>query len=443
MVIIVEGDALPYEETIQYLYNLQLHGVQPGLERIRLLLSLLGNPQTRFPSVHIGGTNGKGSTCAMTASILQQAGYRVGLYTSPHLIDFSERITINGIPIPKESVVRGTDRLKGIIHKAEIRITFFELITALAFCYFAEAAVDIAVIEVGLGGRFDATNVLTPCVTAITQIDLDHERYLGTTVLNIANEKAGIIKEGTPVVTGAKQTEVLARFQAVADAHNAPLFQLGRDMTVLGEDPDAFLYRGLSERTVHCPLLGKHQMDNAGIALKIIETLQPMHRLTQRPFPVSENDIMEGMRRVQWQGRLQVIQSHPMILLDGAHNPSAANVLVGYLQDVDPYRSGRHIIIAGILQEKNLQEILSLITVWADEIVLTRPDISRAADPADLLALVKRPIVKTVQKTIAQAISSVEARMQSNDTLVITGSLYTVGEALAYFKGVALSPIRG
>jgi len=431
---------LHYEETIRYLYHLQFHGIQPGLDRTRLLLSLMGNPHSRFPSIHIGGTNGKGSTSAMVASILQQGGYRVGLYTSPHLIDFSERITINNIPIPTEEVIRLTDRLTSAVNTEKMQVTFFEFITAMAFCYFADR-VDIAVIEVGLGGRFDATNVLMPLITAITQIGFDHEQYLGTTILEIAKEKAGIIKEGTPIITGAKQMEVLALFEQIAGAQHAPLFQLRRDMTVLKHGPDLLRYHGISERIIPCPLLGKHQMDNAGVALRIIEAMQPSQCRT--PFPVSENDIVEGMRQVKWPGRLQVIQADPMVLLDGAHNPSGASALADYLQEVDPSRFGRHFMIIGILREKNVREILSRITLWADEIVFSRPDIARAADPADLLALVERPILKTVQGTIVQAIAYAEARMKPEDTLVITGSLYTVSEALAYFKGVALSPVRG
>jgi dihydrofolate synthase/folylpolyglutamate synthase len=185
-------------------------------------------------------------------------------------------------------------------------------------------------------------------------------------------------------------------------------------------------------------------MDNAGVALRIIEALQPAHcAATIDPFPISENDILEGMRRVKWPGRLQMIQTDPMILLDGAHNQAGAHALANYLQGVDPSRLGKHFVMIGILREKNIRQMLSLIAPWADEIVLTRPDIERAADPSELYALLEEPIPTTVQKTVADAISYVEARLKPNDTLVITGSLYTVGEALAYFQGVTLSPIRG
>ncbi len=429
---------MSYHETLDYLYNLQWHGIAPGLERIERLLSLLNNPHQQFPSIHIGGTNGKGSTAAMTASILRQAGTCVGLYTSPHLIDFSERIVINGIPISKEEIVRWTERLRSKIDPVEMKITFFEFTTAMAFCFFAESQVDIAVIEVGLGGRFDATNVLTPWVTAITQIDLDHERYLGPTVLDIAKEKAGIIKEGVPLVTGATQSSVRAHFLEVAQSKSAPLIRLGQEITTEGDCSSTFLYRGQRKRTVHCPLLGKHQIDNAAIAIGIIEQLQ-----TRGTLLVKEDDIVEGIRQVKWPGRLQIIQTDPKVYLDGAHNPGGAIALAAFLREVDPDRSGKHWLIIGILRDKNIKEILTPFIEWADEIVLTRPDIERAADPEQCSAVLPNSVEKTVCGTTPAAIHSVQSRMMECDTLVITGSLYTVGEALAYFKGVTLSPIRG
>jgi dihydrofolate synthase/folylpolyglutamate synthase len=448
----VKGPFLSYNNTLDYLYNLQSHGIQLGLDRIELLLSILGYPQHQFPSVHIGGTNGKGSTAAMTASILEQAGYRVGLYTSPCLTDLSEQIMVNGAPISQDEIVRLTGQLRAAIQSTSLKITFFELITAMAFCYFAEANVDIAVVEVGLGGRFDATNVLTPQVTAITQIDFDHELYLGTTLLDIAKEKAGIIKEGTLVITGATQPEVQSLFQEIAHSKNAPLLQLGRDITLSGDTPHAFLYSGIYERTVSCPLLGKHQMANAAIALSIIEQIQPPlpeHRgesagLSFSSFPISEQAILEGIRTVKWPGRLQVIRTDPLILLDGAHNPSGAVALSVYLRHtVDPHRLGQHFMIMGILQDKNIREILLPQVGWADEIVLTRPAIERAADPELLLAVLEGPVQKTIRKTVLEAIEYVESKIKPNDTLVISGSLYTVSEALAYYKGVTLSPVRG
>ena len=407
---------MSYTETLDYLYRLQLHGIAPGLDRINQLLLHLSSPHNKFPSVHIGGTNGKGSTAAMVASILRQAGYRVGLYTSPHLIDFSERIQINGVPISQDEIIRLTEYLKEAVEQLSTHITFFEFTTAMAFCYFAESGIDIAVCEVGLGGRFDATNVLMPIVTAITTIDLDHERYLGSTIQEIAYEKAGIIKEGVPLVTGASQPEVLAYFEEVARSKSAPIFRLGHEIVVANAD---------------CPLLGDHQVRNAALAIGLIEHL---------PFHVPKEKISEGIRLVEWPGRLQTIQTNPLILLDGAHNPSGARALASYLQkNTSGKPSGKKWLIVGIMRDKNIKEILAPLSEWADEVVFTRPNIERAATGAEI----STSLPQTVIEKVPEAIQFVLSKITPNDTLVITGSLFTVADALAYFKGVSVAPIRG
>lgn len=411
-----------YTETLDYLCHLH-YGIVPGLERIQQLLSHLSDPHLKFPSVHIGGTNGKGSTAAITASILKQAGYKTGLYTSPHLIDFSERITINGAPIAQQDIIRLTELLKREVTHHAIEPTFFEFTTAMAFCYFAESNIDIAVVEVGMGGRFDATNVLCPEVTAITNIGMDHEKYLGPRLLDIAYEKAGIIKVGTPVVTGATQPEVLSYFEEVARLKSAPIFRLGHEITLS------------DERLLHCPLLGLHQMNNAAIAIGVIEQL--------KSFPVSENAIAEGMRLSKWPGRLQVVQTDPLILLDGAHNPAGAQALACFLQGIDQNKSGKHWLIVGIMRDKNIKEILAPLGAWADEVVLTRPNIERAATVTELSAALDADVSQTLIAGVPEAIQFVLSRMETNDTLVITGSLFTVGQALAHFKGISLPRIRG
>ncbi len=424
-----------YIETLDYLCHLQ-YGIVPGLARITTLLSYLSEPHLKFPSVHIGGTNGKGSTAAMTASILRQAGYRVGLYTSPHLIDFSERITINGAPISQQEIIRITAYLKRAVAHLSIDITFFEFTTAMAFCYFAESAVNIAVIEVGLGGRFDATNVVMPEVTAITNIAMDHEKYLGNTLQEIAYEKAGIIKERIPVVIGATQPHLLSYFEEVADSKSAPLMRLGHEIIVSGNSPQSFSYQSRGQkRNVNCSLFGAHQINNSAIAIGIIEQL--------RSFPVSEKAILEGVQKVQWPGRLQIIQERPRILLDGAHNPAGAQALAGYLQEVNPNKGDKHWLIAGIMRDKNIKEILAPFADWADEIILTRPDLQRAATGTEMLTALNTQVATSIIESVPEAIESVLLRINPNDTLVITGSLFTVAEALAHFKGVSISGIRG
>ncbi|HEY5599653.1 MAG TPA: folylpolyglutamate synthase/dihydrofolate synthase family protein, partial [Candidatus Manganitrophaceae bacterium] len=331
---------MSYAQTLDYLYRLQWHGIQPGLERMEEILSLLGRPEKGFPSVHVAGTNGKGSTAAMIASALRRGGYRIGLYTSPHLIDFSERIRVDDIPIPQEEIVRLTEflrrRIEGEAPHLTETITFFEFTTALAFLYFAEAKVDLAVVEVGLGGRFDATNLLTPLVSVITNIDLDHEQYLGPTIVRIAEEKAGVIKERVPVVTGAAQPEVLSLFERIARSKEAPLIRLGEEIKVSGDLPARFVYRGDQERIVHCPLLGRHQIRNAALAVAALEQLR------LKGIQLSEKDLLDGIADVRWEGRLEMIRKNPLIFLDGAHNPAGAETLGDFLKEIDPERSGKH-----------------------------------------------------------------------------------------------------
>ncbi|MEK7703048.1 MAG: folylpolyglutamate synthase/dihydrofolate synthase family protein [Nitrospirota bacterium] len=424
-----------YTNTLDYLYGLQLHGIKPGLDRIALLLSHLDAPHQKFPSVHIAGTNGKGSTAAITASILKKAGYRVGCYTSPHLIHFSERITINGVPISDDEIVRLTEVLKRQTDRLPIPITFFEFTTAMAFCYFAQESVEIAVIEVGLGGQFDATNVLTPQVTAITQIGMDHEEYLGNTLLAIAKEKAGIIKETVPVITGVTQPDVFACFEEIARAKNAPLIRLGDQILISGASPEDFVYQnGDKKMRLSCPLMGRHQMENAAIAIGMIEQLSH--------FKISERHIIEGVASVQWPGRLQMVQEKPKIILDGAHNPSGIAALVSFLEGGDLNRSGKHWLIVGIMRDKNLKEMLLPLAKWADQMILTAPSIERAAKATALALVLDSSIPHIIKETVAGAILFVLSKAASEDRVVITGSLYTVAEALAYFNETTVSPIR-
>lgn len=433
---------MSYTEALDYLYRLQWHGIQPGLERMERLLRLIGHPERKYRSVHIGGTNGKGSTAATVASILKRGGYRVGLYTSPHLIDFSERIRVSGAPIAPDRIVRLTNLLRNRIEAEDpglsAALTFFEFTTAMAFLYFAEVRVDIAVVEVGLGGRFDATNLLTPLVTAITQIDLDHERYLGATIVQIASEKAGIIKQGIPVIAGATQPEVLTLLEEVAQSKGAPLLRLDHEIKMEGDRPEDFRYRGERERSVHSPLLGRHQVRNTAVAIGIIEQLQ------SKGVPLSEEAILDGIRQVEWAGRLEVIRQRPLILLDGAHNPAGARALADFLKGVDPVRRGKHWMIAGIMRDKNIPDILNPLLPWVDEVVLTRPDIERAAEPDLLVSAIQQGSpIQTIRERVPDAIGYVESLLQPQDTLIITGSLYTVGEAKAVCSGTVPSLLRG
>lgn len=449
-----------HTEALEYLYQLQQHGIRPGLVRMDALLTLLHHPERQFQSVHIAGTNGKGSTAAMVASALVQGGYTVGLYTSPHLVDFSERMTLSGVPIPQEEIVQLTERIREKIRSHSPRlleeISFFEFTTAMAFLFFSEKKVDLAVVEVGMGGRFDATNLLTPLVTGITHIGLDHQQYLGSTLLEITAEKAGIIKEKTPLVTSVSQPELLSFLDEKARARNAPLIRLGREIRVSANDPkqpsrfnapQRFHYDGLKERRVECGLLGRHQIDNAAVALGLLE------QLGLRGIPLSEKDLLEGIRRVSWKGRLEVTQEQPLFLLDGAHNPSGAESLGQFLSEVDPDRKGKHWMIIGMMSDKDIPAVLSPLVAWTDAFIFSRPEIKRAADPYQIMA--SFPLVSketsgkesslpcTVREKVSEALAYVNSFIQPEDTLVITGSLYTVGEAKALLTRTTPSLIRG
>ncbi|MFZ1672240.1 MAG: folylpolyglutamate synthase/dihydrofolate synthase family protein, partial [Nitrospira sp.] len=293
---------MTYSATVQFLYGLQQHGIKLGLETIRVLLTRVGEPHRRYPVLHIGGTNGKGSTAAMTAAILQAAGYRVGLYTSPHLIDFRERIRINGVMIPEDTVSRLVETLRGAA-APDLAPTFFEFTTALAFQYFADCQVDVAVLEVGLGGRFDATNVVDPLACAITTIGLDHEAYLGSTLEAIAFEKAGIVKPAVPVVLGRIESSTRRVIEQRAWEVAAPVYVVDCEFSCDGPSTADCRYVGGSSHYDHlsCPLKGRFQLDNLACALALIELAR------ERGLAVSETAVRSGLQHVAWEGRLEMI----------------------------------------------------------------------------------------------------------------------------------------
>lgn len=317
---------MTYPSTVQFLYGLQQHGIKLGLDTIRALLGRVGDPHRRYPVVHIGGTNGKGSTAAMAASILQASGHRVGLYTSPHLIDFRERIRVNGEMIPESRVIDGVEILRAA-SVPDLSPTFFEFTTALAFHYFAACQVDVVVLEVGLGGRFDATNVVEPLATAITTIGLDHEAYLGSTIEAIAMEKAGIIKPAVPVVLGRIGEPARRVIEARAATVGAPVFRLDRDFRCEGSSPADCRYTGFALQAEHlsCPLQGQFQLDNLACSLALIELAR------ERGVAVTETAVRAGLQQVAWEGRLEIVGQEPTVMVDGAHNPAAAAVLAEYL----------------------------------------------------------------------------------------------------------------
>jgi dihydrofolate synthase/folylpolyglutamate synthase len=431
---------MSYLQSVEFLYGLQKHGIQPGLGTIQALLDRLDHPERRYPSLHIGGTNGKGSTATMAASMLQAAGYRVGLYTSPHLVDFRERIRINGEVISEARVAALTDCVRAAVGEPR-EPTFFEVTTAMAFQQFADVAVDVAVVEVGLGGRFDATNVLTPAAAAITNVALDHQEYLGETIGDIAYEKAGIIKPGVRVVVGRVSSEAAAVLSRVAGERGAQVSRLHDDFNVSGTSPARFRYEGMNESydELACPLAGRHQLDNAACALALLEAV------SERGLPVSEGAVREGLRTVRWEGRLETVESRPALVLDGAHNPDAAAAVAIYLEDFRRQHAGsRVIMVLGMMKDKDREGFLDHLLPHVDEVIVTQARIPRSATVRELEASLRaRGGTARVAPDPADAISLARRMAASDDLILVTGSLMLVGEAKAILLGCGLSPLRG
>ncbi|OQW62657.1 MAG: hypothetical protein A4S17_01330 [Proteobacteria bacterium HN_bin10] len=441
---------MAYHETLEFLFSLQKHGIRPGLAIIEALLARLGRPERRFPSVHIGGTNGKGSTAAMAASMLRAAGYRVGLYTSPHLVDFRERIRVDGDDIPEDRVAALADRLRQAMEGLERAPTFFEFTTAMAFERFAESAVDLAVVEVGLGGRFDATNVLAPLASAITTVSIDHVEYLGRTVRDIAFEKAGIVKARTPLVTGRLTADAEDVIRQVAADRGAPRLRWGTDFRAAGDPLGGFRYESV-RRTfdrLQCPLPGAHQVDNAACAVSLIETL------ADKGFPVSEAAVREGLARTHWEGRLETVERRPTVVLDGGHNAAAAAALAEHLAAARRDRpEARVILVVGMMRDKDRTGFLRALAPLADEIIVTQPALARATSAEELAADVVEacggigrdgghlPIHRV--PVPAEALAHAKRLASAHDLIYVTGSLMLVGDVKAVLRGCSLSPIRG
>ncbi|MGZ3512624.1 MAG: bifunctional folylpolyglutamate synthase/dihydrofolate synthase [Thermodesulfobacteriota bacterium] len=424
-----------YQKSLDYLYGLEKFGMIFGLNQIERILSVTGNPHKEIQAIHIGGTNGKGSTAAMMSSILQKEGYRVGLYTSPHLIRFTERIKVNGKEIEEKEVAALTEWMKKEIEAAGIapRFTFFDFTTAMAFHYFKQKLVDLAVLEVGLGGRLDSTNVVDPLISVITNVAKDHEEHLGKSILKIAGEKAGIIKKGRPLITAATTPQALHLFSKICREKESPFYRVGKEFRYARAEDGDFDYEGLNRKlwSVHLNLKGFHQIINAATAFGAMEVLEDLG------YRVSTDAMIDGVREVEWPGRLEMVSSSPGVILDGAHNPAGALVLKESLEKEFQFR--HLVLLIGIMKDKDIQSILQLLAPLADHIILTRPHTDRATPPLLLKKILgrsgkKAEIVEDLNEAIVRGLSLVG----KEDLLCITGSLYTVGEARAYFR-----PMRG
>jgi len=442
-------NTISYQETLNYLFGLQRFGIKLGLTNISILLRELGNPQSGLPAVHIAGSNGKGSTAAFLTSILRQGGWRVGLYTSPHLIDFTERIQVNGQSIPVSRVVELTEHIRSTVDKLISRgeidftpaqgplakevdlekayITFFEFTTAMAFLYFREKGVDIAVIETGLGGRLDATNVIDPLISLITSISLEHKQYLGRTLRQIAWEKAGIIKPQRPVFTSAHQTKVLEVLRQRCAELNSPFYIWRKDFQARKRGPGVIDFRGRKNfwPNLTLGLWGSHQIVNASLALVAAEALSELG------YSLAEEHIRKGVRQVKWPGRLEIVGENPRVLLDGAHNPAGTKVLKKALQEGFPRQ--RLILVLGIMGDKDIRQMMANLVPLADFLILTKPKLERSAS---LEVLKKEAAIFGKNMTeipdVAEALERALAIAEDKDLILVSGSLFTVGEARAH-----------
>ncbi len=432
---------MSYSSAIEFLYALQKHGIKLGLETMRTLLDRVGNPHRSLRVLHIAGTNGKGSTAAMVASVLQQSGRHVGLYTSPHLVEFRERIRVNGCMITEHAVEDLIARLRAALYDG-LEPTFFEMTTALAFLYFADSAVDVAVLEVGLGGRFDATNVVEqPLACAITTIGLDHQEYLGRTEEAIAFEKGGIIKPFVPVVIGRMGQEAERVLRRIAQNRSAPLWQLGRDFAMGGNRPDRLTYHGVTRvcEDLSCGLAGRHQWDNAACALAMLEAVG------RAGIDTDVVAVRDGLRTVSWEGRLESIEGYPQVVLDGAHNPAAAHVLAEYLKDFAiGHPPARIILVWGMMRDKDHRGFIAPLLPVVSEIVLTQATLARSATVHELRAALSDwhgPVLEAVLPM--DALTAARSRALPHDLICIAGSLMLLGDIKAAVRGCGLSPIRG
>jgi dihydrofolate synthase/folylpolyglutamate synthase len=431
-----------YNEMINFLYGLQKHGIKLGLSNTSELMNLLEHPQKSFRSIHIAGTNGKGSTASIISSIFAEHGVKTGLFTSPHLVSFTERISINGRRITEDEVVDITKKLKSIISGHSIQPTFFEFITAMAFLYFRRNDVEWAVVETGMGGRLDATNILVPEVSVITSISMDHSEFLGKSISDIAREKAGIIKPHVPLVTSISGDEALNIIKATSAGQNSALHvygdQFSADLISISLDGITFDYNGDEQyMALRVPLIGDYQMYNASTAIRVMELLG------MTGFPLSEEMIRKGLANLKMEGRMECVSHDPLIFIDGAHNPDAINCSVGNLRKLLPDK--KLIIVAGIMSDKEIRGMIAPLRASAEKLILTRAAYERAAssmqlkEAASSLKATGHADIITAEP-VKNAIKLAKSLCSKDTFILITGSFYTAGEAKEYFGHPAVLP---
>lgn len=418
-----------FKAALTYLDKFQFHGFRLGLERITSILNALGNPEKNYPCLHVAGTNGKGSVCAIIASILHAAGYKTGLYTSPHLSSLIERFKIGNIMISEEELTEQIWRIRDLVKKG-YELSYFEFTTAIAMVWFAEHRTDLAVFETGLGGRLDATNIVTPMVSVITNVSLEHQAFLGRTIHEIAREKAGIIKEGVPMITGVRQQPALSVILDRCLELNAPVWKLGRDFDVTIYGNSGIDYQGefLKINGLDLALKGKHQAINASLAIAACE------RLIKQGFHITDTAVKNGCKRVDWPGRGELLQGSCRVLLDGAHNSGGLRSLRDLLDQLNTTSGDKgkcfHTLLWACSDEggdKDFVAMLRQIASLFGQIIITEPPGPRM--PVTLERWRKSDIPKdmTLEQNWQKALNKALSNCGKADLLCVTGSLYLVG----------------
>jgi dihydrofolate synthase / folylpolyglutamate synthase len=437
-----------YEASVRYLLSLgrelaaptQAAAAKFDLENISVLAERLGRPDRAYPSAHIAGTNGKGSTAAFLESILRHAGFRTGLNTSPHLEKINERIRVAGEQISDDDFAGVLTRIQSLTEellaagKLRAHPTYFECVTALAFEYFAQHRVEFAIFEVGLGGRLDATNILTPVVSIITRIDFDHESFLGHSLQEIATEKAGILKSAVPVILADQRPEARQVVLARAATLHCPVIDVASAYRIDQESLPAGCIRTRVAETTSgwsmdlAPRLpGRFQLQNA------LNAVAAARFLSERGFRISDHEIAEGIADTVWPGRIEKLQSHPDVYLDGAHNPSAARELAAFWQEHFAHR--KIYLLYGALRDKAVDEVAGVLFPFATEVIFTEPRNSRAISAAQLADITAHHAAQSsVMADAEQALEYALSKTAPNDAIFITGSLYLVGQLRHYWK---------
>lgn len=426
-----------YSDLVGWMFNLERFGIKLGLENMREFSSRIGDPHLDFKTLHVTGTNGKGSVCAFTAEMLKRHGLKVGLYTSPHLVDFRERIRINGREISEGEVVRLGEELRGEMESmassdSEKQLTFFEFTTGLAFKYFSEKDVDIVVTEVGMGGRLDATNIITPEVSAITRIGLEHTNYLGRTIPEIAREKAGIIKNGVGVVTCEKNTDALSVIESTCRRKGCALKRLGSEFDIHDVSRSmrgtAFDYRGsLTIPGLETRLLGAYQAENAAAAIAVTE------ELAAKGVAVSEEEIRKGISSTRWPGRLDVVSRKPFVMFDGSHNPDGVATTVRELTTLGMIPLT---YVVACMDDKDARGIVRALAPTANGIIVTQARYKRALPASALGAIVKEEFQGSSEMATPSEVALERGLSAAGGKgMCAIGSLYLVGEAIQWWRG--------